>query len=227
MPQQPFLSVKDLLGQVIGYLPSFLSGLLVVLVGFAVAWVSAKIVVRLLIFLRVDRLVGRLRVGHALEKGDVRHALFGIVGTGVGVLVFLIFLESALTLWRLTVLSRLLEELVFLIPDLVVATIIMLAGAAVASAVARSVRRALYEEEIERAPLVSRIVRAAILVFAAAMALLQLKLASTLVQQAFLLAFGALAAAFVLAFGLGSKRAVEQMWEGLLERRRKEREGGA
>ncbi len=84
--------------------------------GAIVAWIVAKLVVRILIFLRLDRVVVRLGWGRALEKGDVRHSLFGMVGTVFGVLLFLVFLDNAVVIWKLTVLSELLEKLVQLDP---------------------------------------------------------------------------------------------------------------
>ena len=45
------------------------------------------------------------------------------------------------------------------------------------------------------------------------------KFADLIVMGAFLITFGALAFGFVLAFGLGSKRAVELMWEERMRRR--------
>jgi hypothetical protein len=41
---------------------------------------------------------------------------------------------------------------------------------------------------------------------------------------AFLIAFGALAFSFVLAFGLGSRHAVEKMWEEHMRQRKEQRE---
>ena len=49
--------------------------------------------------------------------------------------------------------------------------------------------------------------------FTCAVALVELDIAVGIVTGAFLIAFGALALGFALAFGLGSKRAVETMWE--------------
>ncbi len=46
-----------------------------------------------------------------------------------------------------------------------------------------------------------------------AIALAELDIAVVIVTGAFLIAFGALALGFALAFGLGSRRAVEIMWE--------------
>lgn len=225
MNEKPLESVRDLISSLAGYVPTLLAGLVVVLLGLVVAWVGAKIVVRMLILMRLDRIIGRLGWGRALEKGDVRHSLFELVGSIFGVLVFLVFLENAVTIWKLAVLSRLLERLLGLVPQLFTATLIMLVGAGVATAVGRAVQRALHQEEFERAPLVARIVRAAILVVASAIALVQLQIAVGIVTGAFLLAFGALALSLALAFGLGSRKAVETMWEERLRRRQKPRDG--
>ena len=93
-----------------------------------------------------------------------------------------------------------------------------------ATAVSRAVQRALVQEEFERARLVSRLVRSAILVVTCAIALVELQVAVVIVTGAFLIAFGALSVSFVLAFGLGSKKAVEKMWEEHLQQRKERQE---
>ena len=213
MPQKPLLSFDDIVADIGSYLPTLLFGLVVLVVGAVMAWLISKLVVRVLILLRLDRVIVRLGWGRALEQGDVRHSLFGLVGTVIGLFVFLVFLENAILIWKLTVLSELLQKLVAFIPQLITAGIILLVGWGVAAAVFRAVLRALFQEEFDRARLVARLVRAAILVFTCALALVELNIAVGLVTGAFLIAFGALALGFALAFGLGSRRAVEMMWE--------------
>lgn len=212
------------MSNIVGYLPTLLAGFIVLVLGAVVAYVVSKLVVRILILLRLDRVVLRLGWGRALEKGDVRHSLFGLLGVVIGVLLFLVFLDNAVVIWKLTVLSQLLEKLVHLIPQLISAGIILLIGWGVATAVSREVQRELVQEEFERARFLSRIVRAAILVVACAIALVELDIAVAIVTGAFLITFGALALSFVLAFGLGSKRAVETMWEERFRRRKEEHE---
>jgi Mechanosensitive ion channel, conserved TM helix len=219
MAEQSLVTVQAVVSNVIAYLPSLLAGLVVVLLGGLAAWLTAKIVVRVLVWLRLDRVAQRLGWGGGMEKGDVRHALFDLAGTLVGGLIFLVFLDNALVIWRLTVLSRLLERIVLLVPSLLLAALILVVGWITAAAVANGARRALYEEGVERASLISRLVRAAVLVLASAMALDQLGLAPKIIAPAFLIAFGALALTFVVAVGLGSRRAVEQMWVELFARR--------
>jgi Mechanosensitive ion channel, conserved TM helix len=224
MDDKPLESVRDVMTNLVAYLPNLLAGLIVLVLGMIVAWIGSKLLVRLLLFLRIDRVISRLGWGRTLEKGDVRHSLFGLIGTVVGILIFLIFLENAVVIWKMTVLSQLLEKLVLLIPQIILAVLLLLVGWGVATTVSRSVQRALYQEEFERARLVARIVHAAILVVAAAIALVELNIAVVIVTGAFLIAFGALALSFVFAVGLGSKRAVEKMWEERFRRQQEERE---
>jgi Mechanosensitive ion channel, conserved TM helix len=213
MEARTFASLNDVMSNIVGYLPTLLSGFVVLVLGLVIAWLISKLTVRILILLRLDRVITRLGWGHELEKGDVRHSLFRFAGTVVGLFIFLVFLENAILIWKLTVLSQLLEKLVGLVPQLITAGIILLAGWGVAAGVSRAVLRALYQEEFDRARLVSRLVRTAILVLTTAIALVELDIAVGIVTGAFLIAFGALALSFALAFGLGSRRAVEMMWE--------------
>lgn len=213
MEQKSLDSVPELVTSMAAYLPKLLAGLLVVLVGLVVAWVAAKVFVRVLVFIRLDRILARLRWTDALETGDARHTLFEFLGTVLGVFIFLNFLDNALVIWGLTVLSQLFSRLVLLVPQLLTVAIIVVLGWGIAAAVSRGVQRTLHQEEVEHARLVASIVRWAMLVTVGAIALVELNIAVTIVTWAFLIAFGALALCLVLAVGLGSKRGVELMWE--------------
>lgn len=223
MNAQPLESVRDLIANLVGYVPTLIAGLMILVFGLVVAWISSKFFVRMLVVMRLDRIFARLGWSKALAKGDVRHSLFEILGNLFGVLIFVIFLDSAVEIWKLTMLSRLIERVVLLVPQFLSAAIIMLIGAGIAAAVSRMVQRALHQEEFGRAQLVARIVRAAILMVAAAIALVQLNVAVAIVTGAFLITFGTMALSISLAFGLGSRKAVEAMWEERLRRRQVEK----
>jgi hypothetical protein len=218
--QQPLISVRDVMSRVAAFLPSLVAGIVVLAIGLLAWWLVAKFVARLLVVLRLDRVLSRIGWGKALAKGDVRHALFQLVGTVLGAIVFLIFLDNAFVIWNLTVLSRLLESLVLLIPDLVVAAVIVTVGWVSGALAARSASRGLSRAGVLRAALAGQMIRTAVSVLAVAIALIQLDVAATIVSSAFLITFGALGLSFVLAVGLGSRRAVELMWEEVLTRRR-------
>jgi hypothetical protein len=219
MDERPFESVRDIVTSLAAYLPTLLAGLLVLLLGIVAAWVASRLLVRLLVLMRLDRVMARLRWTSGLASGDARHSLFELLGTVLGIFIFLIFLANALVIWRLTVLSELFTRVLLLIPELITAALTLLVGWGLANLASRAVQRVLNREQFSQARLVATLVRWAVLVTAFASALVELRIAITIVTGAFLIAFGTLALCMALAVGLGSRRGVELLWEEHFRRR--------
>lgn len=202
------------------YLPTLAAGALILLAGVLLGWVAKRAVVRILIWLRLDRLAGRVGWRTAFVKGDVRAALYDLLGTIALVLVVLVFLDNALTIWGLTVLSRLLDSLVFSVPRLTLAALIVAVGVAIANAVAERAANALEEEEIVHARLLAKALKAVLLAVVAALALWELDFARQIVLSGFVIAFGSMGVAFALCVGLGSARAIQRGWDEFFEKRK-------
>jgi len=202
------------------YLPTLAAGLLVLGLGLALGWLAKRVLVRLLIWLRLDRLAGRVGWRSMFGKGDVRAALYDLLGTIAYALVVLVFLDNALTIWGLEVLSRLIDSLVFALPRLSLAAVIVVAGIAIANAAGERAEAALEEEEFAYARLAAKGLKAVLLAIVAALALWELDFARQIVLSGFVIAFGAMGIAFALSIGLGSARAVQRGWEDLFEKRK-------
>jgi hypothetical protein len=219
--QQPVTEpVAGLIQRFADYVPTLAAGLLVLVLGVVLGWVAKRAVVRILIWLRLDRLAGRVGWRSAFGKGDVRAALYELLGTVAFVLVVLVFLDNALIIWGLAVLSRLMDNIVFALPRLGLAAIVVAVGIAVANTVGERTEAALEEEEIARGGLLAKGVRAMILAVAAALALWELDFARQIVLAGFVIGFGAMGIAFALSVGLGSSRAIQRGWEALFEKRK-------
>jgi len=227
MNEQPFESVRSLVASLAGYVPMIVAGLAVLLLGLLAAWAASHLLVRLLVLMRLDRVMARLRWTSALESADARHTMFEILGTIVGVFIFLVFVANALVIWQLTVLSDLFTRMLLRIPELIAAVLILLVGWAIANLATRAVQQLLFREHFKRARLVATLVRWVILVTAFAAALVELKVAVTIVTGAFLIAFGTIALCLALAVGIGSRRAIELMWENYFHRQQQEAEAQA
>lgn len=198
---------------------------MVLAVGILLGWVAKRAVVRVLIWLRLDRLGGRQGWRAAFGKGDVRAALYNLVGNLAMVLVILVFLDSAFQIWKLDVLTRLIDRTVFYLPNLAVVALIVVLGIALTNLASARAREGLEEEGFERAPLVAMVLRAVLLSLVGALALWQLSFAREIILGAFLIAFGAVGVGFALAVGIGGSRAVQAGLEGLFERKKeKEKE---
>jgi Mechanosensitive ion channel, conserved TM helix len=214
MNPQAISSIRGFVDSIVAYLPTLLAGLMVLIIGIFVAWLSSRLLVRLLIFMRLDRLLGRLQWAGALRSGDTRHSLYEFIGAIVAVFVFTIFLANALVIWKLTVLSDLLSRFVQFVPQLFAAALTLVIGWALSIAVSRNVQRGLYLEGFSKAALIGRMTRWLLLTLSFAIALIEANVATKLVTGVVLIGLGSVGLAFALAFGMGSRHSVEAMWAG-------------
>jgi hypothetical protein len=219
MQTQSAKPLTELFQQFSSYLPTFAAGLLVLAFGVAAGWLAKKAVGRLLIWLRLDRLAGRVGWRSALGKGDVRAALYNLIGNVTMAVIVLLFLDQSLRQWRLTALSGLIDNVVFYLPNLGLVVLIVVVGLVIANGLGERVTSALEEEGVAHARFVGKLFKAALLFVVAALGLWQLQFARQVVLAAFLIAFGSVGVAFALGVGLGSTQAVRRAWELFLERR--------
>jgi len=216
---QPLL---DFTQHLLHYLPTLVAGLVVLALGMAVSWVTKRVVVSLLVWLRLDRLGGRVGWRAAFAKGDVRAALYEVAGNVVMAIVVLVFLDNALEIWGLNVLSRMIDSLVVYIPNLALVAVIAGVGVLVSNVVGARVEETLAEEEFPRARLVTKLLKGLLLTLVGALALWQLNFARQLVLAAFLIGFGSLGVAFALGVGLGTARAIQHAIESLSQKDRED-----
>lgn len=220
--QEPTVQpLGDLLREFWQFLPSLAAGLFVLLLGAAAGWVVKRALIRLLIWLRLDRLAGRTGWRTALGKGDVRAAMYNLVGNVVLLLIILLFADDAFMRWGLTAPSRLLAAALVYLPNVALATIIVVVGVVVADALGSRVEGALHEEGFDHARLVARAFKGTLLAIVGALALWQLQVAREIVLSGFLITFGSIGVAFALAVGLGSAKAIQRGWETLFEKKEK------
>ena len=219
MQSQESSPLQELFSSVSEYLPTLAAGLLILALGLAVGWVAKRTLIRVLIWLRLDRLGGRYGWRSAFGKGDVRAALYNTLGNVTMLLVFLIFLDDALQTLRLQVLSRILDQVVFFLPRLALAGLIAGVGLGAANLAAARIEDALEEERFTHARLLGRMSKGLVLSIVGALVLWELGLARQIVLAAFLIAFGAIGVAFAVAVGVGSAGAIQRGWQDLFGKR--------
>jgi len=203
------------------FLPALASGLLVIAVGIVLGWLAKRTVVRTLVWLRLDRLASRVGWRAGFSKGDVRAALYDAVGNLVFLAIVLIFVDDALNRWGLLAISRVIDTLVFYLPNVALVALVLVVGIVLSNALAARVVDTLQEEGIGRPRLVGKAVKAALLGIVCALALWQLRFAREIVLATFLIAFGSVGVAFAIGAGLGMARAIQ---EGLTQTFQKKRD---
>lgn len=190
--------VKEMVGQILGFLPSLFGAVLVFFLFYLVARIVQRLATSLLAGVGFDGLPEWLGLGKPRSGRGAASAVAGYVI--LAILLFLGGVQAFKTLGLETV-STLAEQLLAGLFNIVVAVVIFGVGLFVS----RVAYKAISPNGQGQSALLGNVARIAILIFTGAMALFRAGLASQIVTLAFGALIVGLAAAAALAFGLGGR----------------------
>lgn len=205
-----FLSLSNALNVFLNAIPLVIGALLIIIIGWIIAGILARIVTEVLRRVGADRLFaehsGRV-YGDATR--DIKPSVVG--GEVVKWIVRLVFLVAAANVLGLTQVSQLLNDVILWIPNLIVAAIILLIAPLLARFVRGTIEVGAGEMGFSNASILGRIAEIAIVAFAVIVAINQIGIAANLVNTLFIGVVAAVALAFGLAFGLGGRDVAAQL----------------
>ncbi|OHA06162.1 MAG: hypothetical protein A2934_02000, partial [Candidatus Sungbacteria bacterium RIFCSPLOWO2_01_FULL_47_10] len=190
--------------------------------GWVVAVAVGKLVEQVIRALKVDQLLARLEFEKALERAGVRLNSGAFIGGLVKWFLVVVFLLAAVNILgeRFKPISDFLVAVLTYLPNVVVSAVIIVIAALVADT-ASAVVKGSVEAMGFRAHLTEVVVRWSIWTFAIVAALLQLGIATALLQTVVTGVVAMLALAFGLAFGLGGKEAAADIIDSVRDQMKK------
>ncbi len=200
--QDQFVGLADSL---FAYLPNLIGGIILILLGWLSGWIIKKLIVQFCIILRIDRFIKRSRYETDFAKADVRYGLYNFIGNIAFIIVFLIFVDNALLVWKLGILSDLLSKGILFLPKIIIALLIFGTGWLLSSWVQVSVMKTLHREEIPKASLISKFIKAMLLIFFSAISLVELDVAKEIIIIGFASIFITLGAITIVFAAVGGK----------------------
>lgn len=189
----------------IGFLPTLLAALIVFIVGWLIAIALGKLVNRLIKIIKLDFLLTKIGFRQALAKARLgldSGKFFEELVKWFFIVVFLMAASDILGLYQVT---EFLKRILYYVPNIVIAIIIMLAAVIVANFLQKLVRASVQAANLQAAGFLSGLTKWAVLVFGFVAALMQLGIAAALINTLMIGLVGMLALAGGLAFGLGGK----------------------
>ncbi len=210
-------SLQNLWQGFILFLPTFIGALIVFLVGLIIAAGLGKIVEKLIGALKLDRLMEQLGLGRFLERANVRLHSGRFVGALVQWFFVIVTLLAVSDIFKLTAFSDFLKQVLFYVPNIVVAVLIMLTGAVIAAFLSKLVRASVLAAQLHAAHFLGALTKWSVLIFAFLAALSQLGVAGALVNTMIIGFVAMLALAGGLAFGLGGRDVAAAWLEKLHE----------
>lgn len=211
---EPFTSFID---KVIKFLPNFLTALLVLLVGILAAVVVRIALARTFKFAGVDKLSERSGLAEIIRKSGIKEVLSVILARAIAWIMVITFLVVALSLLDIPALERLLERFLIYLPNVFVASIILLFGFVFGNFLGRTSLIAAVNAGSRIAKLIGRSVKFTVYLLALTIALEQLGIGKETVLIAFAILFGGVVLALALAFGLGGRKLAREYLEKKLK----------
>jgi hypothetical protein len=199
----------DAWAEVATFVPKFIAFLLILIIGYFIAKVIAKILDRILERVGFDRAVERGGVGQALEKS--KYDASGLLSKIVFYAAMLFVLQLAFGVFGPNPISELIYGVIAYLPNVFVALLILVIGAAIAAAVKEVVEASLGGLSYGRGLALGA--STAILIVAVFAALDQLEIAPAIVAGLFYALLAIVVGSAVVAIGGGGIPTMRRYWE--------------
>lgn len=200
-----FASLTSFWTKLAAFVPQLIAALILLFIG----WIIAKIIrtgfAHILKIIHFDRLAEKSGIEAFLKQGDLNISLTNVVSELIYWLVMLVVIVMVSDSLGLSKVSELFNKVVLYIPNIIIAILVLVFGTLLARFINRVVFAYLKNIGVEGALTLSTISEYAIQIFVVFVAMEQLQIGTQMLIAAFEIAFGAVALALALAFGLGGR----------------------
>ena len=193
--------------KITAFLPMLIGAIIIFVAGLLLARLLRYLTVKLLKVIRLDKAGEKSGLNDFLEKGNILKAPSEIIGALVYWFIMIMVLIATLDAMGLPIVSGLLNDVFYYIPNVVAAIVVLVLGILAGNLLSAVVRTAAGNAGLSAAEGLAKTALYAVIVFSGAIGLVQLGIGAEIVATSFEIALGAIALALALAFGLGGREA--------------------
>lgn len=212
-----FIPQKDLLLRSWDFFLKLIAAIVIFVIGWLVAKLIKAVVVKVLKVLKLDSIAEQLKISDFLSKGGIKYTLSEIIGVVIYWIFLLGVLISSLNVLELTGVSGLLDRLLFYVPNVIGAMIILIVGIFVATFVASVARTAAVNAGLSQAEMLGKLIQAVVVIFTIIIVLDELRVGAVLIS-AMNIILASIGLAVALAFGLGCKEIAAKYVSELIDK---------
>lgn len=199
--------LSDAWERIIEFTPKLIGALIILFVGWLIARLLRTVFDRVFTRLGFDKLLQRAGLTETMNEAG--YTASGLLAAVVYWLVLLIALLLAAEALAIDTLTNLLRDLIAYIPLVIVAAVVLLVAAALASFLSDLVRPWAERENIAW---LAPVVRWSVIIFGLVAAFNTLNLAEELVNTLLIALVGTIGITLAIAFGVGGIKAAEKWW---------------
>ncbi|RJQ45453.1 MAG: hypothetical protein C4538_08470 [Nitrospiraceae bacterium] len=208
--------------KIIQFLPNFLVSVVILIVGFIVGFILRMLFLKLFRAINIDKFSERSGAVEMMKKSGMKENVSDLLSKLIGWIVVIFFAGISISALQVPTMDKLLESFLLYIPNIFIASLILLIGYLVGNFLGRTALIACVNAGIKISGIISRFVKFAVLILSVTMALEQLGIGKETVVIAFAIIFGGVILALAVAFGFGgrdlAKEYLEEKLKGAEER---------
>jgi hypothetical protein len=206
--QEAFIaSFQDLWFKFIAFIPQLLGALIILFVGLIIAASLGRITKKLISGLKVDTLIAKIGITKKFKEIGVQLNVSALIGWIVKWFFIIVVLVTVADILNWQQINSFLQDVALYIPNVLVAVAILVIGLIVGQFIHDIVAKSIQASGMfsNKASVLSKIAKWAVIIFALMASLIQLGIAERLIEIFFTGLVAMLALAFGLSFGLGGR----------------------
>ncbi|MDP2873806.1 MAG: hypothetical protein Q8N84_00700 [bacterium] len=219
MPQDWYLvtlqALQDLWLGFLYAIPNLIGAVLVFVVGWVASSWAGWLVTKGLNFVKLNQLFAKGQWDEALERAGIKADVSGFVGQICRWVLVVTFLLASVEIMGLSQFAGFLSEVIAWLPNVVVAVLMLVVAVIVSDILEKVVMASVARAKIKSVHAVGLIVRWSVYLFALLAILMQLGVASSLVEIFFSGVVATMVISAGLALGLGGKDLAKEILEDL------------
>ncbi len=192
-----------------GSLPTLLSALVLLIIGWIVARIIRSVILRILKAINFDGLVAKTGANQYIAKTGIKGGLSSIFAKIVYWMIMLVVLNIFFSKLGITAVTELFDKVVAYLPNIIVGIILLLVGLWLSDFVKNLVTAPLAANNVKAADTLGNVAKGFVLFLVGSMVLTQVGIGTDIVNSVVSSFFSALgygaALAFAIAFGWGGK----------------------
>ncbi len=199
------IPLREMLGQVTGFIPTLVSALFLLVVGIFVAKFVKDLVSKVLKEIRLDKIADWLGLSDILHKGGVKYKLSDLITSLVYLILVVVFIFITVQSFGLTMMTDLMHRIMAYVPKVFSGVIVLVLGLILAKVVSKIVHATAHATGLPSPKFLERVSRWAVILYTVTVSLEEFGYGALLEGKYFEMIFAGIIFAFALAFGLGGK----------------------
>jgi small-conductance mechanosensitive channel len=206
-------SILGQAGQALGdFLPRLGGAVVLLLIGILLARLVSRLLIKILQRVKLDAFAERAGVSDVLQRAGLGRSLSSVVGGAIRIALTLIVIFAALSLLGLQFLSQSLNAAILVLPKLLIAAALILAGVVLGGFARDYTERLAGQMDFPVA--LGRVVQITVFAIFAIIAAAELSIDTTILLTVIAILLAGIAATLALAFGLGGREIARALSAG-------------